>query len=377
MFASRLLPLTHPFRSVVLPTAYRAAFYRYWLLQVCERARSIFWIVLMLCTYLFAFDWLRWTEGTLLTKLSYRYLFYAHFLLLVHVPLIGWIIYKLPAIRAGEYPRIWIWLGLGSFLFHVYTAAHAILAYWDRGTMVAYGLLLGAYHLLIVWSGWIRLVSIGVSALKMSIAIVLLPPPAAQERLLVFGELLGISVLIFAVSTHFYNSLIREFLQTQQLQQHADQLRQYARELEVKNSLVSDELNQRTRELTSYTLHELAQHRFLEQLGESIRSADRPELDQIPKRIESHLQGDARWGHFRLLFEQVHPQFWERVTKIYPDLSSYELKLVALLRMNLSTKEIADVLGISPQSANTSRYRLRKKLRLQPNQDLEAFVRTL
>ena len=61
----------------------------------------------------------------------------------------------------------------------------------------------------------------------------------------------------------------------------------------------------------------------------------------------------------------------------YPELSTEEVKLCTLLRLNMTTKEIARAKMITIAGVNKSRNRLRKKFQLKPDQDLNAFLLTI
>ena len=67
------------------------------------------------------------------------------------------------------------------------------------------------------------------------------------------------------------------------------------------------------------------------------------------------------WQKFCQLFETVHPQFFTSLQSRYPGLSPAEVRLLALCKLVLSSKEMATMLGISLESLRKSRYRLRKK----------------
>jgi DNA-binding CsgD family transcriptional regulator len=60
----------------------------------------------------------------------------------------------------------------------------------------------------------------------------------------------------------------------------------------------------------------------------------------------------------------VHTNFLEDLKVAFPQLTANDLKLSAYLKMNLSTKEIAQLMKISPRGVEISRYRLRKKLQV-------------
>jgi tetratricopeptide (TPR) repeat protein len=71
---------------------------------------------------------------------------------------------------------------------------------------------------------------------------------------------------------------------------------------------------------------------------------------------------DADWLHFRGLFEQVYPGFTERLFTRYPQLTPAESRLLVLSRLDLSPRDIANMLGVSVDAIRKLRYRLRKKL---------------
>lgn len=73
-------------------------------------------------------------------------------------------------------------------------------------------------------------------------------------------------------------------------------------------------------------------------------------------------------------FEKVYPDFTSSIQKIIPNITGNELRLCALLRMNLSAKEVSKVLNITPESVNKARYRLRKKIGLETKEDLDIFL---
>ncbi|WP_405608336.1 helix-turn-helix transcriptional regulator [Polaribacter sp. Asnod1-A03] len=73
-------------------------------------------------------------------------------------------------------------------------------------------------------------------------------------------------------------------------------------------------------------------------------------------------------------FEKLYPNFKTSIYKLAPNLTSNELKLCAFLRLNLSSKQISNLVNTTPESVNKARYRLRKKLNLQANDDLLTFI---
>ncbi len=83
---------------------------------------------------------------------------------------------------------------------------------------------------------------------------------------------------------------------------------------------------------------------------------------RIIKIIDHELDSSHEWEQFAVHFDSVHTDYLKTLKELYPGLTPSELKLCAYLRLNLSTKEIAQLMNISIRGVETNRYRLRKKL---------------
>ena len=95
---------------------------------------------------------------------------------------------------------------------------------------------------------------------------------------------------------------------------------------------------------------------------------------QLIRTINFDLQDYNNWKNFSRYFEEVHKDFNGNVKSKYPSVTSNELRLLALLKMNLSSIEIANILSISPESIKKARYRLRKKLGITIEKYLQDLV---
>ena len=120
----------------------------------------------------------------------------------------------------------------------------------------------------------------------------------------------------------------------------------------------------------------------MSELAESVRHED-PKAD-ITRRIRSirhHIQGnikeDDNWEKFEENFNLVYDNFMRKLTAKYPDLKLSDRKLVAYLRMGLSSKEMASLLNTTTRSIETARYRLRKKLQIESGDNLTEFIQSL
>jgi len=85
-------------------------------------------------------------------------------------------------------------------------------------------------------------------------------------------------------------------------------------------------------------------------------------------------QSKEDWDTFMEYFQENYHGYIEKLKTAYKSLTPYDLRLCALLRINLTTKEIAAILNITPASLRTSKYRLRKKLNLEEENNLIDFL---
>lgn len=102
-------------------------------------------------------------------------------------------------------------------------------------------------------------------------------------------------------------------------------------------------------------------------------SALLPLYQKINALLNNNLDSEDDWKMFLIKFEEKHTGFFKKMKMLYPQLTNSDLRLCACLKLNLETKEIASLMNLSVRAVENSRYRLRKKLNLQPSQNLNEF----
>lgn len=145
---------------------------------------------------------------------------------------------------------------------------------------------------------------------------------------------------------------------------------------------VDAELAFKRKELTIHALNLARKNETLENLKSKAQELKRKEnrgtgYNQLIRSINFDLQDDNNWENFARYFEEVHKDFNGNIKTKYPTVTSNELRLLALLKMNLSSKEIANILNISAEGIKKARYRLRKKLDLTTEESLQELVLNL
>ena len=94
----------------------------------------------------------------------------------------------------------------------------------------------------------------------------------------------------------------------------------------------------------------------------------------LKKDLAEKKKTEMSWDSFKMHFEQVHPDFFDKLLVNGGSLTQNDLRICAYIRLNLSTKDIANILNISNRAIQTSRYRIKKKLNLSPETDFVKYV---
>ena len=152
--------------------------------------------------------------------------------------------------------------------------------------------------------------------------------------------------------------------------------------VELSKTQLETEVQHKNSELATSVMSMVHQNETLlsirDRVKEAIEEADaaqqRRKMQRVVRLIEKNTDPSQHWQHFEELFNQLHENFMQRLKELYPQLTSRDLKLCAYLRMNLDSKEIASLMGLSVRGAEDLRYRVRKKMQLDTNTNLAEFI---
>jgi DNA-binding CsgD family transcriptional regulator len=153
------------------------------------------------------------------------------------------------------------------------------------------------------------------------------------------------------------------------------------RNLNEENAQLNEALVSKERELTALTM-QLAniQDSIISTLDQAVNEfKENKEFNflSIVKDIRLVLSQKDYWSEFIIKFTQVHPNFNANLKAKYPVLSSKDISFCSLIKLNLSNKEIANLLQVSHESVITKKYLLKKKLALSADQDLFQVVNSI
>lgn len=171
----------------------------------------------------------------------------------------------------------------------------------------------------------------------------------------------------------------------QQEERYKAQEREREQEIiKLTNTKLQSEIKAKNRELTQIAYVNLNKNKILKKIRDKIAKIQGSSPEKLPTnkyneliRLVEYYITDKESEVFEINFDKSHQEFYEKLSINYPNLTSKDLRLCAYLKMNLSSKEIAPLLGISSQSVDVSRHRLRKKLNLGSRDNLANILISL
>ncbi len=199
-----------------------------------------------------------------------------------------------------------------------------------------------------------------------------------KEQTIITNRWLTLALGLFlaiVIGVLFIDNQKRKHRQEKQLLSAEDELQKA--ELKIMTDLL--EYNQQ--KLSLYTENLLRKNEIVGQLESKLKSVVENasgEFGSEEKLMEDfsgvRILTDDDWEEFKRLFDGVHRGLLERLLISYENLTLAEQRLFLLMKLDLSTKEIANILGVSPESIKKGRYRLKKKLNVLDEQSLQEFI---
>ncbi len=185
-------------------------------------------------------------------------------------------------------------------------------------------------------------------------------------------------LIIFAVRQYNRNKLERK---QRLLKDHLHREQEKLKALEEKDKL-ADEVKSKQKELARSTMNVAKKNKLILELKNLLymnksKFENQQRYRSYMKKLDSAIKDDEDWQRFEVNFKELHNDFFELLLARYPKLTPKDLKLCAYLKMNLSTKEIAPLMGITIRGVEIHRYRLRKKLGLDSQVNISNFLITL
>lgn len=193
-------------------------------------------------------------------------------------------------------------------------------------------------------------------------------------------------LLIVAGAIHLIiKSQRRKHIREQEKLKYLHQLELERNESEIvklRNEKLEAQVNFKNQELATTTMHLVQRGKVLRKIKEILSDLERlpqaanqgASFRQLFSLLNEVERRDSDWDQFAIHFDQVHSNFLSDLKERFPNLTPNELKLCAYLKMNLSSKEIAQLMSITIRGVEVSRYRLRKKLNIPSDINLFDYL---
>lgn len=149
--------------------------------------------------------------------------------------------------------------------------------------------------------------------------------------------------------------------------------------------LLEQDVIYKSKELANYTMLLVKKKEIFREIREDIKElrrlvrneGSRKKLQNMFSKLNQHEIGEEYMSVFDANFEKVHQHFFKSLKEICPELTQRELRICAFIKMNLTNKEISPLLNISVRGIETARYRIRKKLNLEHEDNFADFLENL
>ncbi|WOC40426.1 triple tyrosine motif-containing protein [Polaribacter sp. HL-MS24] len=193
-----------------------------------------------------------------------------------------------------------------------------------------------------------------------------------------------ISVYVFAfllflyffhlASKRYYKNQREKLLERAQKELELKELESTQKIIKINNEKLRNDIENKNRELAISTMNIIKKNEFLNSIKSELINSDLKQNSSVVKIIDKNLNNTDDWKMFQEAFNNADKNFLKKVKSKHPNLTPNDLRLCAYLRLNLSSKEIAPLLNISPRSVEVKRYRLRKKMSLPHDSNLTNYI---
>lgn len=196
--------------------------------------------------------------------------------------------------------------------------------------------------------------------------------------------------ILMMIAAYYFSEYLKRELHRKKLKIEHEQIEKHRHELEqsenqiihLKNEKLESELTMKSKELASSTMSIINKNNILVQIKEELihqkeqlgNQYPRKYYDKISRIIDENLSSEDDWAIFQSNFDRIHENFFRHLRTNYPELTATDLRFCAYLRLNLATKDIANLMNISVKGVEAGRYRLRKKLSIPSEKSLTDFM---
>jgi len=146
--------------------------------------------------------------------------------------------------------------------------------------------------------------------------------------------------------------------------------------IQQENLRIQQEMESATVQLKMFTENIIEKTNLVEKLEQqlNIKTMSKEEQQLISQLSQQTILTEEDWNKFKFLFEKIFPLFFQRLKNAATDITVAEQRMAALTRLQLTTRQMASMLGISVDSVHKTRQRLRKRFNLGADECLEEYI---
>ncbi len=188
-------------------------------------------------------------------------------------------------------------------------------------------------------------------------------------------SVVSFSILMHTIYKRYYTRQREKLMERNKKELAWNKIQSEKEIINIKNAQLELENKAKSKELAASTMNIIKKNELLSNIKDELLQIDHKEtMKPVIQIIDKNLNQNDDWELFQEAFNNTDSGFLKKIKELHPSVSPSDLKLCVYLRLNLSSKEIAQLLHISPRSVEIKRYRLRKKLELRHEDNLANYI---
>lgn len=198
--------------------------------------------------------------------------------------------------------------------------------------------------------------------------------------------LLGSVIIILSMTIVIIMVRRRLKLHKEKLQHEKEKKRHLKVELEnadLRQKHLDSELSRKRQEVLDFSFHLQDKNRLLEELEQELvllknsNKLNVSSMTTIRNSLKNHLQRNNEFTELNDKLQNINAEYFDIIKEKHPDVTKDELNLMGLIKLNISTKQISVIYNTTEKSVESRRYRLRKKLKLEKNENLTEYLNNI
>ncbi|MBR9833448.1 tetratricopeptide repeat protein [bacterium] len=190
---------------------------------------------------------------------------------------------------------------------------------------------------------------------------------------------IGFSMLLFLGSGLLFLLYNRQKLKATNAEMKKQIVQQNLKQSELKNIQLQQDIDVHQQEITAITLSMIRKNEQIERLKNQISKLDQNDSKaiELKRKMRDQEIADIDWNNFNAHFSKIHPEFYNHLLNENANITQNEMRTAALIKMNLSNREIASITGVNVRSVDQTKYRLKKKIAQDSEKSLVELIRSI